>query len=174
MFEGFGPSAGSGGTWCRPASGSSWVGVTDPTWIFDTSTRSNIAAEQMLCRNAQPSPFDPSAGYHTYTTLIYPNGTVSEYIDGRIQVWDSVPHGGAAYTNNGTVIGPPPVLPKTYGGLILSYALRDTVTGNPDPHFMSGARSIAVRSIAVYENTRAGGADSVNSGLIAPGTSLSP
>ena len=174
MFEGFGPSAGSGGTWCRPASGSSWVGVTDPTWIFDTSTRSNIAAEQMLCRDAQPSPFDPSAGYHTYTTLIYPNGTVSEYIDGRIQVWDSVPHGGTAYVNNGTIIGPPPALPKTYGGLILSYALRDTVTGNPDPHFMSGARSISVRSVAVYENTRASGADSVNAGLVAPGTTLTP
>jgi hypothetical protein len=174
MFEGFGPSAGSGGTWCRPASGSSWVGVTDPTWIFDTSTRSNIAAEQMLCRDAQPSPFDPAAGYHTYTTLIDPNGRVSEYIDGRIQVWDSVPHGGAAYVKNGTIIGPPPVLPKTYGGLILSYALRDTVTGNPDPHFMSGARSMSVRSIAVYENTRASGADSVNAGLIAPGTTLTP
>jgi hypothetical protein len=174
MFEGFGPSAGSGGTWCRPASGSSWVGVTDPTWIFDTSTRSNLQAEQMLCRNAQPSPFDPSAGYHTYTTLIYPNGTVSEYIDGRVQVWDSVPHGGAAYVDNGTVIGPPPVLPKTYGGLILSYALRDTVTGNPDPHFMSGARSISVRSIAVYENTKASGVDAVNAGLVAPGTALSP
>jgi hypothetical protein len=174
MFEGFGPSAGSGGTWCRPASGSSWVGITDPTWIFDTSTRSNIAGEQMLCRDAQPSPFDPSAGYHTYTTLIYPNARVSEYIDGRIQVWDSVPHGGAAYVRNGTVIGPPPVLPKTYGGLILSYALRDTVTGNPDPHFGSGARSMSVRSIAVYENTRASGVDSVNSGLVAPGTTLSP
>lgn len=174
MFEGFGPSAGSGGTWCHPASGSAWVGITDPTWIFDTSTRSNIAAEEMLCRNAQPSPFDPSAGYHTYTTLIYPNGRASEYIDGRVQVWDSVPHGGAAYVNNGTIIGPPPVLPRTYGGLILSYALRDTATGNPDPHFVSGARSMSVRSIAVYENTRAAGVDSVNPGLIAPGTALSP
>jgi hypothetical protein len=174
MFEGFGPSAGSGGTWCRAASGRSWVGITDPTWIFDTSTRSNVAAEQMLCRDAQPAPFDPSAGYHTYTTLIYPNGTVSEYIDGRVQVWDSVPHGGAAYVKNGTVIGPPPVLPKTYAGLILSYALRDTVTGDPDPHFVSGARSISVRSIAVYENARASGVDAVNSGLVAPGTTLSP
>ncbi len=174
MFEGFGPSAGAGGTWCRSAGGNGWVGVTDPTWIFDTSTRANIAGNQMLCRDAQPSPFDPSAGYHTYTTVIYPNNTVSEYIDGRIQVWDYVPHGGASHVNHQTLIGPPPALPRTYGGLIISYALRDTATGNPDPYFTSGTRSLSVRSIAVYENATAGAAGTVNAGLMAPGTSLAP
>ena len=174
MVEGFGASAGAGGTWCHPAGGNGWVGVTDPTWIFDTSTRANIAGEQMLCRDAQPSPFDPSAGYHTYTTIIYPNHTMAEYIDGHIQVWDYVPHGGASHVNDQTLIGPPPVLPRTYGGLVISYALRDTATGNPDPYFKSGTRSVSVRSIAVYENAAAGGANAVNAGLVAPGTSLAP
>ncbi|HWE08011.1 MAG TPA: hypothetical protein VG325_01575 [Solirubrobacteraceae bacterium] len=174
MFEGFGAAAGSGGSWCHSTSGSGWVGTTDPTWIFDTSTRANIAGEQMLCRDAQPSPFDPSAGYHTYTTVVYPNARVAQYIDGHPQVWDYVPHGGSAYFHGGTVIGPPPTLPKTYGELIISYALRDTATGNPDPRFSSGARSLSVRSIAVYENATAGGADALNAGLIPPGTRLSP
>lgn len=174
MFEGWGWTAGAGGTWCHPAGDSSWVGVTDPTWIFDTSTRAQIAGDQMLCRDAQPSPFDPSAGYHTYTTVIYPNNTVSEYIDGHIQVWDYVPHGGTSHVDAETLIGPPPTLPRTYGGLVISYALRDLATGNPDPYFTSGTRSLSVRSIAVYENAPAGGANTVNAGLVAPGTSLAP
>ena len=174
MFEGWGWTAGAGGTWCHPAGDSSWVGVTDPTWIFDTSTRAQIAGDQMLCRDAQPSPFDPSAGYHTYTTVIYPNNTVSEYIDGHIQVWDYVPHGGTSHVDAETLIGPPPTLPRTYGGLVISYALRDLATGNPDPYFTSGTRSLSVRSIAVYENASAGGANTVNAGLVAPGTSLAP
>ena len=174
MFEGFGASAGSGGTWCHPVSGNTWIGVTDPTWIYRTEPRSSIRAEQMLCRDAQPSPFDPSAGYHTYTTVIYPNNTLSEYIDGHIQAWDYVPAGGNSHVRGGTVIGPPGASPATYGGLIISYALRDTVTGNPDPYFTSGARSMSVRSIAVYESATARGAGTVNGGLIAPGTSLSP
>jgi hypothetical protein len=174
MFEGFGASAGSGGTWCRPASGSRWIGVTDPTWVYRTETHSSIRADQMLCRDAQPSPFDPSAGYHTYTTVIYPNNTMSEYIDGHIQVWDYVPAGGDSHVGGGSLVGPPAAFPTTYGGLIISYGLRDTVTGNPDPHFTSGARSMSVRSIAVYESATARGAGTVNGGLMAPGTSLAP
>ncbi len=174
MLEGFGASAGAGGTWCHPAGAGGWIGVTDPTWIFDTPSRANVAGEQMLCRDAQPSAFDPAAGYHTYTTVIYPNNTLSEYIDGRLQVWDYVPHGGAAHVTGQSILGPPPVLPKTYGGLIISYALRATATGNPDPYFTSGTRSLSVRSIAVYENATAGGAQAVNAGLVAPGTRLAP
>lgn len=174
MLEGFGASAGSGGSWCHPAGGSQWIGVTDPTWLYHTAGRAAIAGDQMLCRDAQPSPFDPSAGYHTYTTVIYPNNTLSEYIDGHIQVWDYVPTGGSARVDGGTVIGPPGALPKTLGGLVISYALRDTATGNPDPHFTAGARTFSVRSITVYASGSAGAADAVNAGLIAPGTRLSP
>ncbi|HSX47367.1 MAG TPA: hypothetical protein VLF63_01190, partial [Patescibacteria group bacterium] len=29
--------------------------------------------------------FDPSAAYHKYTTILYPNNTFSEYIDGKLQ-----------------------------------------------------------------------------------------
>jgi hypothetical protein len=174
MFEGFGASAGSGGSWCHAAGGNGWIGVTDPTWIYNTETRASIGANQMFCRDAQPSPFDPSAGYHTYTTVIHANNTISEYIDGHIQVWDYVPNGGSAYVNDGTVIGPPGALPQTYGGLIVSYSLRDIATGNPDPHFLSGARSFSVRSIAVYASATGGAADAVNAGLVAPGTDLSP
>jgi hypothetical protein len=173
MFEGFGPSAGDGGTWCNSAGGSGSISITDPTWIYHTRSRMSIRAEQALCRDAQPSPFDPSAGYHTYTTVIYPNNRVSEYIDGHIQVWDYVPAGGNSHVTGGALLGPPGGIPKTYGQLILSYALRDTVTGNPDPHFVSGSRSLSVRSIAVYENTAARGAHTRNFGLIAPGTALS-
>ncbi|HET9117903.1 MAG TPA: hypothetical protein VFN75_07495, partial [Pseudonocardiaceae bacterium] len=174
MFEGFGASAGAGGTWCHPTGGRTWIGTTDPTWIYQTEPHMSIGGDQMLCRSAQPSPFDPSAGYHTYTTVIYPNDTVSEYIDGHIQVWDYVPNGGPSHVYHPTLIGPVPVRPRGYGGLIISYALRDKATGNPDPYFTSGARSLRVRSIAVYENATAEGAAALNAGLVAPGTTLVP
>jgi hypothetical protein len=174
MFEGWGWRAGAGGTWCHSAGGRGWIPTTDPTWIFDTAARASIAGMQNLCREAQPSPFDPSAGYHTYTTVVYPNRTVAEYIDGRIQVWGRVADAGASHADHQTLIGPPPVSPKTYGGLIISYALRDKATGNPDPYFTSGSRSMSVRSIAVYENATAQGARAVNAGLVAPGTTLVP
>ena len=57
------------------------------------------------------------------------------------------------------------------GGLILSYALRNPATGVSDPYFTSGTRVWSTRSIAVYENASAGGANTVNPG-IAPGTQV--
>ncbi|HWE14262.1 MAG TPA: hypothetical protein VG365_12150 [Solirubrobacteraceae bacterium] len=172
MFEGFGGDAGSGGSWCHATSGNRWIGVTDPTWIYHTEPHASIGGDQMLCREAQPSPFDPSAGYHTYTTVIFPNNTMSEYIDGARQIWDYVPNGGGSYRNGGALIGPAGAPADAFGGLIISYSLRDTATGNPDPHFTSGIRSLSVRSIAVYENATADRANTVHPGLVAPGTIL--
>jgi hypothetical protein len=97
---------------------------------------------------------------------------MSEYIDGARQVWDYVPNGGGSYHNGGALIGPAGAPADAFGGLIISYSLRDTATGNPDPHFTSGIRSLSVRSIAVYENATANRANTVHPGLVAPGTTL--
>jgi hypothetical protein len=170
FFEGFGGDAGPGGSWTRarpPSNG--WIGTTDPTWIYNTKTDAHIGAASFFAKYER---FDPSAGFHTYTTVFFPNNTVSEYIDGRIVAWDYVPHGGADYRNGGTVVGPPPSISNAILGLILSYALRDDATGDPDPYFNSGVRKFRIRSIAVYENASADAANAFNAGL-APGTAVS-
>jgi hypothetical protein len=169
FFEGFGLQAGKNGSWCTAGSGSNgYIGTTMPTWIYDTNSGANLEAESNICHDLG---FDPSAGFHTYTTVIYPNNTLSEYVDGKADHWSYVPNGGADHTSGGDVIGPPPSLSNATMGLVLSYALRADTTGDPDPYFTSGTRNFVIRSIAVYENTSASGANAFNGGL-APGTSI--
>ncbi len=109
--------------------------------------------------------FDPSAGYHTYTTVMYPDRSMAEYIDGR-----QVSFTSASAKGSQTITGVGPVQ-AVMGGLILSYALRDKATGNPDPYFASGTRVWSTRSISVYENASANGANTINPQL-APGTQV--
>ncbi len=169
FFEGFGVTAGADGSWTHATSGNGWIGTTDATWIYNTSNDSEVSADQDLSKDLG---WDPSAGFHTYTTVFFPNNTYSEYIDGKIQSWDYVPTGGSAYTSGGTVAGPPPgPISDAYLGLELSFDLRNDVDGFPDPYFTSGTRSMTIRSIGVYENTTADGAYTSNPGL-APGTTL--
>ncbi|HUC86772.1 MAG TPA: hypothetical protein VMR75_00385, partial [Candidatus Saccharimonadales bacterium] len=189
FYEEFGGSAGCDGTWttsnttikspasCVPANG--WIGGTDPTWIWNEgiSGQGQISANESL---HQTAGFDPSAGFHTYTTVFFPNGSFSEYIDGKIQTWDYVPTKGSGYVgctatgtppSCGTVNGPPAVNNNDYIQLLLSYALRDDTDGDPDPYFTSGTRNFNIRSVAVYENTTANGANASGTGL-APGTTV--
>jgi hypothetical protein len=99
---------------------------------------------------------DPSAGFHTYTTEIFPTGIFSEWIDGVRQPW-------------GTGIGPAFPVNSIKSGLILSYALR-TCSGC-STSFTSGTREFDVRSIAVYEDSMHRGVGIENEGL-APGTTV--
>jgi hypothetical protein len=169
FFEGFGIQGGLDGTWCTPGSGSNgFIGTTDPTWVYNSSTGGLLQTVSSICRD---QGFDPSAGFHTYTTVFYPNNTFSEYIDGKPVAWSYVPEGGSDYASGGTVAGPVPSLTNATMGLILSYGLRDDTTSDPDPYFASGTRNFLIRSIAVYEDTSAGGANAFNAGL-APGSSL--
>jgi hypothetical protein len=190
FYEEFGGDAGCGGTWttsnttiksparCIPAN--SWIGGTDPTWIWNEgiSNQGQISGEESLY---QTVGFDPSADYHTYTTVFFPNGSFSEYIDGKIQTWDYVPTHGSNYvsctaTNTppscGTVNGPPSVNNDDFIQLLLSYGLRDDTDGDPDPYFTSGTRDFNIRSVAVYQNATADGANATGTGL-APGTTAS-
>jgi hypothetical protein len=169
FFEGFGWAAGAGGTWCHATSGNGYIGTEMPAWIYNTATRAHLGAADFICRDLG---FDPSAALHTYTTVIYPNNAVSEFVDGQPVAWSYVGGtGGADYTRGGTVIGPPPSLSNAWLGLILSYALKNSATGNPDPWFRSGTRTMLVRSVAVYENAGANLANTINPG-VAPGTTL--
>jgi hypothetical protein len=171
FFEGFGWSAGKGGSWMTPGAGANpgGIGMTDATWIYNTNSDSAISTYNNF---AGDLGFDPSAGFHTYTTVFYPNNTFSEYIDGRNVAWDYVSPGGAAYKQGSTLAGPPTSLSNATMGLLLSYGLRDDTDGDPDPYFTSGSRDFRIRSIGVYEDTAANGANTSNTGL-APGTDLS-
>lgn len=189
FYEEFGGTAGCDGTWttsnttiksparCIPSN--SWIGGTDPTWIWNEgiSGQGQISGNESLYQTAR---FDPSAGFHTYTTVFFPNGSFSEYIDGKLQTWDYIPSPGSAYvsctaTNTpagcGTVNGPPAVNNDDFIQLLLSYGLRDDTDGDPDPYFTSGTRDFNIRSVAVYENTTANGTNATGTGL-APGTTI--
>jgi hypothetical protein len=99
---------------------------------------------------------DPSAGFHTYTTEIFPTGIFSEWIDGVPQPW-------------GTGIGPAFPITTLKSGLILSYALR--TCSECSTSFTSGTREFDVRSIAVYEDSIHRGVGIENEG-VAPGTTV--
>ncbi|MGH8962755.1 MAG: hypothetical protein ACRDWT_16470, partial [Jatrophihabitantaceae bacterium] len=157
MFESFGAQGGKGGGWCS----GNYVGTTDPTFASSTSPWNPQGGESYICRD---QGFDPSAGFHTYTTVYYPNNTLSEWIDGKPVTWTYESPGATTFS----VSQPPAVM----GGLILSYALRNTAVGSSDPYFASGTRYWTTRSISVYENASANGADTINP-EIAPGTQVS-
>jgi chitodextrinase len=167
MFEAFGGEAGKGGGWC--ASGH-YVGTTDPTLAYSTSPWNGPGGENDLCHDLG---FDPSAGVHTYTTVLFPDRTLAEWIDGR-----RVTFTGASAKGSNLVTGEG-AIQNIMGNLILSYALRGTTDGNPDPYFTSGTRLWTTRSIAVYENASANNAktscgSSPCAPYVAPGTAVSP
>jgi hypothetical protein len=122
-------------------------------WVYETEPRNTTETWTHLWRM-----FDPSAAFHRYTTVITPNDSVEEYVDGVKLL---------SY-------GPPPYLktePKM--ALILSNALRSVAGANPDPQFISGTRTWDIRSIAVYEDAGHAG-QNVTGGGVAPGTTLGP
>lgn len=98
--------------------------------------------------------FDPTTGYHRYTTTLTPNGSktiITEYIDGTRGWSFEIEY---------------PANRKTLTHLVLSYALREY----PE-NFKEGTRSFDIRSVAVYQdNTHAG--KETEGGGIAPGTTI--
>jgi hypothetical protein len=133
--------------------------LTGAVWIYDTSPLTVEESYMDLY-----SMFDPSSGFHRYTTVIYPDNTWSLYIDGQRQGWVGV---------NG-VAPAPPYFEKTPMGLLLTNALRDkTATSGPNPYpgFSSGTRTFTIRSIAVYDDAAHAGQD-VSGGGVAPGTTI--
>ena len=174
FFEGFGGGAGKGGTWTTPQPPSNgYVGGTDPTWIYNEglSSQGQIYGDNAFYKDYG---FDPSAAFHTYTTVFFPDGSFSHYVDGKLRSWSYVPTSSpdcAAGSTTCTVMGPPSVNNNQAVSLTLSYGLRDDTDGDPDPYFQSGTRHFNIRSIAVYESTTANGANATNPG-IAPGTTV--
>src|SRR5205085_8595573 len=100
--------------------------------------------------------FDPTVGFHRYTTLIRPatlgRTEFAEYIDG-------------AYKWRFFALTPPV---SVWQHLILRYALREY-----PQNFTTGTRHFDVRSVEVYQDAAHAGRD-VTGGGIAPGTSLAP
>jgi len=126
-------------------------------WVYDTNPVNNIEGYKVY-------PFDPSAAFHTYTTVIYPNNTYSEYIDGQLQT------GNYGYGNG--VIGPPPSFQQVPMGLILQYELQyDNAGTNPSAGFLSGSRNFSIQSVSVYQDGAHANQDIINGGL-APGTTV--
>jgi hypothetical protein len=132
---------------------------TGIAWVYDTSPLQVRESYRALY-----GMFDPSDGFHRYTTVINPNNTWSEYIDGQLQRWVG---------NNG--VGPaPPYFERVQMSLLLTNALRDKMGAsgpNPYPGFSSGSRTFTIRSIAVYQDGAHAG-QSIAGGGVAPGTTL--
>jgi hypothetical protein len=97
--------------------------------------------------------FDPSAGMHRYTYVIYPNQSWSLYIDGELQTW--VGNYGIAPARNSS---------DTQMQLIINYALNGK-------DFTSGTRKFLIKSVAVYQDNDHAGSGIVGGG-IAPGTKV--
>ncbi len=98
--------------------------------------------------------FDPTTGFHRYTTTLAPNGSktvVSEYVDGILRSTYEIEY---------------PANRKTFTHLILSYALREY----PE-NFKAGTRSFDIRSVAVYQDNAHAG-EEIQGGGIAPGTTI--
>jgi hypothetical protein len=95
--------------------------------------------------------FDPSAGFHRYTTVIYPDNTFSQYIDGALTSWA-----------NHVPISEAPNKPAMR--LILSYAMAGS-------GFTEPTSTLAVRSVAVYEDQGHAG-QFISGGGVAPGTTV--
>jgi hypothetical protein len=96
---------------------------------------------------------DPSEAFHRYTTVFYPDGTFSEYIDGVLQSWCNKVAGELD--------------PLAYSTMRLGHMLR-----TPEGHvsgFTSGSRKFTIRSVAIYQDAPHSGVNVINGGL-APGT----
>jgi hypothetical protein len=120
-------------------------------WIYETQPLHSVESWTSLWRR-----FDPSAAFHRYTTVITPNDTIEQYIDG-VHVYS---------------YGPPSHLaaePQMF--LILSNAIRSDNGSDPDAQFTSGSRAFQIRSIAVYEDGNHAG-KGVTGGGVAPGTTV--
>jgi hypothetical protein len=132
--------------------------LTGITWIYNTAGLQLVQSYKSLY-----TMFDPSAAYHRYTTVINPNNSIEEYIDGVRQTW---------LGNNG-VLGPPPGMTAAKMAIILTNALREKTPLGPNPatHFQSGSRTFAVRSIGVYQDAGHAG-QNVEGGGVAPGTTV--
>lgn len=107
--------------------------------------------------------FDPSAGFHRYTTEMWPVGSgkyrYGVWIDGQRQSLPSSKNNWQPVTESPEVTADQ----ATKDVLILTYALRSGGSG------FTGSNSFVVRSAAIYENS---GGNGITGGGIAPGTTV--
>ena len=140
MFEGWGWGGRRRWEWCQPGK---YVGTTDSTFIYSTSSLHNVQGVNSFCRDFG---FDPSAGYHTYTTVMYPDRSMAEYIDGRLVTFT---YGSA--NGSQTVTGLPQV-PAVMGGrssatpCATPRRASQTRTSPPVPAYGRPARSPSTRT----------------------------
>lgn len=138
FFEGFG--------W-----GNTWHAVKEWSAAMPTVVGLNFQTVYGIEKNFG---FDPTAGFHRYTTTLTPNGSktvVAEYVDGVFRGSYEVSY---------------PANRKTFTHLVLSYALREFPEG-----FHEGTRAFVIRSVAVYQDGAHAGQE-IEGGGIAPGTVL--
>jgi hypothetical protein len=110
--------------------------------------------------------YDPATSFHRYTTVLYPDNTWSEYIDGELQTW----------LGKAGVAPAPPEFKRVPMALLLTNALRDasnTSGPNPYPEFSTPGetRTFNIHSIAVYQDGAHAGRN-VTGGGVAPGTTV--
>ncbi len=132
-------------------SNNSSKGNIDTDWIYETPYTPYDSGVKMDDIYYNHLGFDPSAGMHRYTYVIYPDQSWSLYIDGELQTW--VGNNGVAPVRNSS---------DTPMQLIINYALN----GND---FTTGTRQFLIKSVAVYRDNAHVGSGTTGGG-IAPGT----
>jgi hypothetical protein len=128
-------------------------GNIDTDWIYQTPYTPYGSGVKLQNVYQSQLSFNPAAGMHRYTYLIYPDQSWSLYIDGALQTWVG---------NDG--ISPPQSGANVPMDLIINYALNATT-------FTSGNHQFLIKSVAVYQdNSHAG--QGITGGGIAPGTKV--
>jgi hypothetical protein len=132
-------------------------------WVYNTSA---MRTEESALYGMISKLFDPATSFHRYTTVLYPDNTWSEYIDGELQTW----------LGKGGIAPAPPEFKRVPMSLLLTNALRDATGSsgpNPYPEFSTPGetRTFNIRSIAVYQDGAHAGSN-VAGGGVAPGTTV--
>jgi hypothetical protein len=132
-------------------------------WVYNTSP---VHTEESALYGMITKLTDPALAFHRYTTVIYPNNTWSEFIDGQLQTW----------VGNSGLAPAPPEFRRVQMALLLTNAIRyssATKSPNPYPEFSTPGetRTFDVRSIAVYQDGGHAGLN-VTGGGVAPGTTV--
>jgi hypothetical protein len=146
--------SGSPGTWVTERDffeGKSTASSIDTDWLYETPNSNGCTGTKQQDYYNTTLGFDPAAGMHRYTYVVYSDQSWSFYADGVQQTWVGT---------NG--IAPPESSTDTPMQLLIDYALSATT-------FTTGTRQLLINSVAIYQDG-AHASEGVSGGGITPGT----
>jgi lysozyme len=129
-----------------------------PVWIWNTENCCEHSVRKETYSVLKDFGFDPTAGYHRYTTTLNADGSLDEYIDG-IHKWHVTAPAGEVH--------------RPWMGLAIQYGLRrpSASTYTTAPQFTSGSQSMGIRYAALWVDGAHAG-QNIQNGGVAPGTTI--